>query len=336
MSKRRILITGGAGFIGCHLADQLSQESENELVIIDNFSRGRLDREMNDLRNRSNVQLISADLTDAATYNQLGEGYDEVYHLAAIIGVRNVLQEPDKVLHVNAIATLNLLNWFVRDGGKKLFFSSTSEAYAWTQQFYTLPIPTSEDVPLALTELGNPRITYAGSKIFGELAVTQYCLVHQKPFVIVRYHNVYGPRMGTEHVIPELYWRALNGQNPLDVYSANHSRAFCYVSDAITATIRSMRVRVAENQVFHIGNDREEIQIGDLARRILDRANISVEIQCRAATNDPIIRRCPNISRARALLDYEPRVTLDEGLARTLKWYARELVHDAHSKQLSD
>src|SRR6266498_3880124 len=117
MSKRRILITGGAGFIGCHLADQLSQESENELVIIDNFSRGRLDREMNDLRNRSNVQLISADLTDAATYNQLGEGYDEVYHLAAIIGVRNVLQEPDKVLHVNAIATLNLLNWFVRDGG---------------------------------------------------------------------------------------------------------------------------------------------------------------------------------------------------------------------------
>src|SRR5215468_11178028 len=107
MSKRRILITGGAGFIGYHLANQLSQESENNLVIIDNFSRGRFDQEMNDLKDRPNVRLISGDLTDDATYNQLGDGYDEVYHLAAIIGVRNVLQRPDEVLHVNAIATLN-------------------------------------------------------------------------------------------------------------------------------------------------------------------------------------------------------------------------------------
>jgi UDP-glucose 4-epimerase len=321
LNKRRILITGGCGFVGYHLAVELTCHEENQVVLVDNFVRGKHDNDLRLLLERQNIQLINGDLTNPKVFDQLGTGFDEVYHLAAIIGVRNVLDRPQEVVRINAIATLLLLNWFVNGGGKKILFSSTSEAYAWTQQFYQIPIPTPENVPLSLTDLHNPRSSYAGSKIFGELAVTQYCIIHNKPFVIVRYHNVYGPRMGFEHVIPELYQRALGGQNPLVVYSANHRRAFCYVSDAVTATIQAMRKEVANGKTFNIGNDREEVSIAKLASNLLEIAKIRVDISEQVAENDPIKRRCPDISQARELLGYEPKISLRKGLEMTFKWY---------------
>jgi UDP-glucose 4-epimerase/UDP-glucuronate decarboxylase len=323
INERRILITGGSGFIGYHLAHYLSQQPENKIVLVDNFTRGKLDEELKALVDKSNVSLISADLTDKNVYATLGDNYDDVYHLAAIIGVRNVLDHPLKVLNVNATATLMLLEWFVNGGGKKLLFASTSEVYAWTQRFHTLAIPTPEDVPLSLTELDNPRSTYAGSKIFGELAVTQYCTVHEKPFVIVRFHNVYGPRMGNEHVIPELYYRALNGQNPLVVYSSNHRRAFCYVSDAISAIVMAMHAEAANNRTLNIGNDQQEVEIGELAGMILKEANLSTAISSQVAEFDPIQRRCPDITLAGQLLNYKPQINLDKGLDLTLDWYKK-------------
>ena len=201
-----------------------------------------------------------------------------------------------------------------------MLFSSTSEAYAWTQKFHELPIPTPEDVPLALTEIGNARSSYAGSKIFGELAVTHGCVSAGLPFVNVRYHNVYGPRMGFEHVIPQLFERTLAGENPLVVYSTDHSRAFCYISDAVKATIAAMESEAANGATINIGND-AEVTIGDLAQRILAKVNPGATIEPREAKHDPILRRCPDISRARALLGFEPRVPLDEGLDKTFAWY---------------
>ena len=189
-----------------------------------------------------------------------------------------------------------------------------------------MPVPTPEDVPLSLTDLSNPRSAYAGSKIFGELNVTQYCTAHDKPFVIVRYHNVYGPRMGFEHVIPQLYQRALSGQNPLMVYSADHRRAFCYVSDAVEATVRAMRESAAGGKTLNIGNDEEEVTMADLAGRLLATGGIRAEITAGVALNDPIKRRCPDLRLARRLLAYRPRVGLDEGLERTLSWYRPALT----------
>ncbi|MBV9214352.1 MAG: NAD-dependent epimerase/dehydratase family protein, partial [Actinobacteria bacterium] len=203
---------------------------------------------------------------------------------------------------------------------RKVLFSSTSEAYAWTRHFHELPIPTPEDVPVSLTDLTNPRSSYAGSKVFGELAVIQYCRANEMPYSIVRYHNVYGPRMGTDHVIPELFLRARGGQNPLVVYSPEHIRAFCYVSDAVEATLLAMDSPRGDGETFNVGNDREEIRIEDLARRLLVRAGIDVDIDPRSA-DDPISRRCPDVSKARALLGYEPRVDLERGLELTLAWY---------------
>jgi len=324
MNTRRILITGGAGFIGYHLAAELAKDPVNELVLVDNLSRGKIDDEFERLREHPNVQFINGDLTKPETFEIIGKGFHEVYHLAAIIGVEHVLKRPHEVLRVNAMSTLLLLDWFVKGGGSKILFSSTSEAYAWTQQFYALPIPTAGGVPLAMTELGNARSSYAGSKIFGELAVTQFGVQYQKPFVIVRFHNVYGPRMGNNHVIPQLYDRARRGQNPLVVYSPTHRRAFCYVSDAISAVIACMRDQKADGQTFNIGNNSEEVSIEEVATRILKKSNIQGSLEPKEAANDPIVRRSPDTKKLTALLGHKPLVSLDRGLELTLAWYGRE------------
>jgi nucleoside-diphosphate-sugar epimerase len=322
MSATKILVTGGGGFIGYHLTLRLAARADDEIVLVDNFGRGRMDDAFGALCERPNVRLITGDLREAATRKELGTGYDEVYHLAALLGVANVLQRPVDVLRVNALLTAEILEWFVAGGGAKLLFSSTSEVYAWTQHFHPLPIPTPEDVPLALTDLANPRSTYAGSKLFGELCATQYCSAAGKPFVIVRYHNVYGPRMGYDHVIPQLHERAAGGESPLAVYSADHMRAFCFIDDAVNATILAMRSDSGRNQTFNVGNDSEEVTIAELARRVLVTSNIDATLDPRPAANDPIGRRCPDVSKARRLLGYGPVIGLDEGLRRTIAWYA--------------
>jgi UDP-glucuronate decarboxylase len=321
---RRILVTGGAGFVGFHLAQRLSEE-DAELTIADDFSRGLRDDELIALADKGHVRIETVDLTDARSWGRLGSGYDEVYHLAAMIGVKHVLARPHDVLRVNALSTLHMLDWFVAGGGSKVLFSSTSEVYAWTQQFHELAVPTPEDVPLSLTNVRDSRSSYAGSKIYGELAVNQVCLAHDKSYVVVRYHNVYGPRMGQQHVIPELFERLLAGEDPLVVYSPDHTRAFCYVSDAVEATIAAMRAPRADGQTINVGNDSEEIRIADLASRLIARAGFDVGIEPRKAANDPILRRCPDLSRARALVAYEPKITLEEGLDRTLTWYEPRL-----------
>jgi UDP-glucuronate decarboxylase len=320
-SRRRILVTGGAGFVGFHLATRLSEDESDEITIVDDFSRGRLDPELDGLAAKTNVRVQAADLTNPDSWQALGGGFDEVYHLAALIGVEHVLTRPQEVVRINALATIYLLEWLIRGGGDRLVFTSTSEAYAWTRQFHELPVPTPEDVPLSLTDLADPRSSYAGSKIFGELAVQQYCRMHGLSFAVVRYHNVFGPRMGFEHVIPQLLERALGGENPLGVYSADHTRAFCFVSDGVAATIGAMREPAANQQTINVGNDREEIRIADLAARLLAVAGIEATLVPRTAANDPIERRCPDLRRAGAILGYVPEVTLDEGLARTVAWY---------------
>jgi nucleoside-diphosphate-sugar epimerase len=321
--SRRILITGGAGFIGFHLASKLSSEPSDTVVLLDNYRRGADDEDLRTLAERPNIKLIRGDITESILFDSLSSGFDEVYHMAAVIGVANVLEYPADVIRVNGGGTLRLLDWYVNGGGEKLLLSSTSEVYAWTQNFHPLPIPTPEDVPLSITELDNPRSTYAGTKIFGELAVRNICNAAGKHHVAVRYHNVYGPRMGYNHVMPELYGRVRAGSDPLTVYSSGYSRAFCFVSDAVEATIAAIREPEASGKVLNIGNDREEITMGDLALMVIDIAGDGQTIVHETASNDPVERRCPDITRARGLLGYEPSVPLRTGLELTLKWYEK-------------
>jgi len=325
---KKVLITGGAGFIGSHLARRLCDEGA-ELVLADNFSRGTHDPELAALAERDQVRVVTADLTDPAGFDSLGTGFDEVYHLAAILGVENVLRHPARVLRVNLLSTLNLLDWMTRGGGQKLFFSSTSEVYAWTKQFAEIPVPTPEEVPLSLTDLRNPRATYAGSKITGELAVHHYAEEGGFPYVIVRYHNVYGPRMGMDHVIPQIYDRLRRGERPLAVRSPEHRRAFCYVDDALDLSIAAMRSEACAGVTLNAGNDAEEVSIRELAEKIVAWSGEDVALTGVAAENDPIQRRCPDMSRARELLDYQPRFSLEAGLDRILSWYQTNVTFPA-------
>jgi UDP-glucose 4-epimerase/UDP-glucuronate decarboxylase len=329
--SRRVLVTGGAGFIGSHLVARLAAEPETEVVVGDDFSRGARDRTLLDLEAGGGVRLVDVDVTRPDTLAALGPGpFDEIYHLAAILGVERVLARPLRVLDVNLGGTLALLHWLDGVEHGRLLLASTSEVYAWTRRFHELPVPTPEDVPLAVTDVEDPRASYATSKIAAELAVAQWGRADGRERVTVRYHNVYGPRMGHDHVIPQVYARAAAGQDPLVVYSPRHRRAFCFVDDAVDATLLAMRTDAAGGATINIGNDREEISIEELAVRLLAAAGLPPRaLDGQAAPNDPVDRRCPDVSRARTLLGYEPRVPLEEGLRRTVAWYARELAETA-------
>jgi len=328
---KKVLITGGSGFVGFHLASTLLARGERNITLVDNFSRGRRDAEVEGLLKGGNVRLLELDLADPASYRALGGGYDEVYHLAAVIGVRNVMERPWDVVRVNALATILLLDWFRSGGGAKILFSSTSEAYAWTRLFHEIPVPTPETVPLALTDLRLPRSSYAGSKIFGELAVTHACA--DRPFVIVRYHNVYGPRMGWQHVIPEIIGRLEDGENPLVVFSPGHTRAFCHVDDAVRATIACMETPAADGGTFNVGNDREEISVRELVGAIMQTVGRVVPTIEKDAAHDPVARRCPDLSRLRSVLGYEPVIPLKEGLQKTAAWYVPRVGEFADRKR---
>ena len=211
----------------------LAEEPGVEVVVADDFSRGALDSELEQLAHGGAVELLTVDLARESELDAITGRFDEVYHFAAVLGVKRVLDDPLRVLDVNVVGTLNLLRRLGELEHGRLLLASTSEVYAWTRRFHELPVPTPEDVPLAVTDLDDARSCYAASKILSELAVTQWGKALGRPFTIVRYHNVYGPRMGYDHVIPELYQRAVAGQDPLVVYSPRHRRAFCYVDDAV-------------------------------------------------------------------------------------------------------
>ncbi len=204
--QQRSLITGAAGFIGAALAARLSEDPDHALILVDSIEPGNADDNFLQLVRRPNVEFRRLDLTDAAEVARLPTEVDTVYHLAAVIGVEQVLRAPDRVLEVNAVSTLNIFN-YARTLNKlrRLLFSSTSEVYSGTLRHYGIPLPTPETVSLCVDDVTAPRTSYALSKMYGEAVAFAWRNVHHVPVTVVRYHNVYGPRMGFRHVIPQTF-----------------------------------------------------------------------------------------------------------------------------------
>ncbi len=316
----RILILGGAGFVGFHLARRLAQDPANHITLVDDLSRGRMDAELTALLSRPGVAFVKADLTDPAALSVLPREWDQVYMLAAVVGVRHAMRDPARVIHVNTRATLTVLDWLTPAAGL-LFFASTSEVYAGGVSLGQVPVPTPESVAVSVADVHNPRFAYAGSKILGEAAVIHYARARGIGFVIARLHNVYGPRMGVDHVIPELCLRALDREDPFRVYGPEQRRAFCYIADALEAVTALMATEAAWGSVVNIGNDAEETTIGDLATLVLRVARFEPAIERVPAPPGSVARRCPDLTRLRALTGFVPKVTLDSGLRDTLGWY---------------
>jgi len=321
---KNILITGAAGFIGYHLA-RLLCEMPVRITVIDNLSRGKSDEDFASLINKKNVTYIQADMTDARYLAQLDGHYDEIYHLAAINGTKHFYERPQEVLRVNILSLLFLLEWVDSVNCGKFLFTSSSEAYAGTIRAFpdaekTL-IPTKEEVPLCIDNVFNERYSYGGSKLVGELLTINYMRCKKVPFTIVRYHNVYGPRMGFEHVIPEFSRRIFDKEDPFDVFGGEDTRAFCYITDAVDATTAVMKSEQCDGQVIHIGNSNEEIVIEELARKMINISNLNVPLNIHPTREGSVSRRCPDTSKLSALTGYSPLVSLDEGLHYTMDWY---------------
>jgi nucleoside-diphosphate-sugar epimerase len=324
--SRRTAILGGTGFIGLQLGARLADlaGSGDEIWLVDNFSRGRHDAEVDALLGKhSAVRLHQADLTDRTAFSDVTGVFDHVYLLASVIGVQRVESNPEIVFRTNTSIILNTLEWMAASGSRRLFFSSTSENYAGGYEFDLVPIPTPETVPLVISDISNPRFSYAITKIWGEAASIAYAKRYGFVMVIGRYHNVYGPRMGFDHVVPQLTQRIIEGETPLQVYGAEQSRAFCYVSDGVEATRLLMEAPIDRTTIVHIGNDREEVLMGDVARRLLALAGRENDYAERPAPRGSVPRRSPDLSRLRALTVFEPAVSLDRGLAETYRWYEK-------------
>jgi UDP-glucose 4-epimerase/UDP-glucuronate decarboxylase len=317
------LILGGAGFVGYHLAERLSADGRR-VTLVDDLSRGRLDPELQALCSRPRVALHRDDLTRPGALDGLSREWDQVYMLAAVVGVRNVETDPARVVRVNTLALLNVLDW-LPGRGEVLFFASTSEAYAGGVSAGTIPVPTPEDVPLSVPDIAAPRFAYAASKILGEAAVLHTARARGLRAVIGRFHNVYGPRMGADHVIPELSLRALRREDPFRVYGGEQRRAFCHVGDTVEALMRLTATEAAWGQVVNIGNDAEETRVDDLVRLVLRLARFEPAIDARPAPAGSVARRCPDIGRLRALTGFAPKVALEAGVAETFAWYRQWL-----------
>ncbi len=202
---------------------------------------------------------------------------------------------------------------------KRLVYTSTSEVYAGTLRYFDLPIPTKEDTPLAITDTSENRTSYMLSKIYGEAM----CHHSSLPYTVIRPHNVYGPRMGMSHVIPELLKRALDTEDggSLEVFSVSHMRTFCYVDDAVELLFKIIQNDSWKNVTLNLGSEGPEVSIGELAEIILQTVNKNLTIQSGPVTSGSPSRRAPDMFRALALTGFKAKVGLDDGVAKTFKWY---------------
>lgn len=319
---KRVLLLGGAGFIGYHLGHHLVDQDDCKITIVDNFFRGKRDRELEALLESPRVEAVEADLTDPSAFEQLAGGYDHVYALAAVVGVGYTESMPEEVWRINTAITLNTLEWLRTAKVGRVLFASTSETYAGTVEECGADIPTSEDVPLCITDITQPRFTYAVTKMLGEAGVAHYAEAYDFEQTTVRLHNVYGPRMGFKHVIPQVVERFHGGENPFTVYGYNQTRAFCHIDDAVRGMVKTMEDPDAAIQTYHIGDDRDEITIETLIRYIGDLMDFNGEYERGASHAGSVSRRCPDIGRARKVLSYEPQVQWKEGVRETVEWYA--------------
>jgi UDP-glucose 4-epimerase len=322
----RVLITGGAGFIGAHLARRLAREGV-EVDLVDDFSRAVHDAELTSLGSSGRVRILQRDLRADGALDDLGDSYGQVFHFAAIVGVGRVVRQPLAVLTDSVAMLANVIAAARRQRElERLVFMSTSEVYAGTLEISELPFPTPESAPLAVARLAEPRTAYMLSKIYGE-AMCRYAGV---PFSVLRPHNVYGPRMGLSHVIPELLQRAHDAADgtQLAVASIDHRRTFCYVEDAVELIRRIAWSPAAAGETLNVGVSAPEVSIRDLGGIIVATVGKRLDIVPRPSTPGSPPRRCPDMTRTYGLVGEPARVDLATGIAQTYDWYRRH-VFDA-------
>lgn len=320
MSKK-VLVIGGAGFIGMNIIQELTSRGGYEITIGDNFFRGKMDDSLKSLVDANNIRVVSADFTNRESYQELDKEYDQLYMLASVVGVEYTQKIPNELIRINTALIFNTLEWLKTVKCKKVLFTSTSECYAGTIEAFDYQVPTPEEVPLCIDDITHPRFTYAVTKMLGESGFTQYAKVYGFECTIVRYHNVYGPRMGFKHVIPQVVQRFLKNETPFKVYGFDQTRAFNYISDAVAGTIGAMESADTNGEILHIGDMQSEITIEELIHYIGKLMGFEGEYERQGAHSGSVSRRCPDTSKAQKMIGYSAKVQWEEGVKKTVDWY---------------
>lgn len=316
---RKILITGGAGFIGSALAHRLI--NDNTVVVYDNFSRGK---SAEDLHGRDNYFEVKGDVLVYASLNRflitkVLEGVDTIIHCAAVAGIDTVAKQPTKTMDVILAGTKNLLTLACKLKVKQFINFSTSEVFGASV------FQKTERAETTVGMVGETRWSYAVSKLAAEHLVKAYATEFDLPVTIVRPFNVYGAGQIGEGAIQQFILRAINNEDMKIHGNGVQIRSWCYISDMIDAIELCLEEPEAIGEVFNIGNPRATVTILELAKRIKRLAGSKSEIIHIPKDGVDVELRVPNIEKARKLLGYEPKVDLDEGIKKTIGWYSEKV-----------
>ncbi len=315
-ANRPILVTGGTGFIGSAVVRALVQAGA-KVRVLDNDSRGSK-RRLDDLA--SKIDLVVGDIRELAVVERAAEGVQTVLHLAAVNGTEFFYSKPELVLEVAVKGMMNVLDACLKQGVHELFTASSSEVYQ------TPPtIPTNETAPLCIPDPLNPRYSYAGGKLISELLTVNYGRRSFTRAVIFRPHNVYGPDMGREHVVPQFALRmrelVKRPDDPIKFSiqgTGKETRAFLFIDDFIAGLFKVMEHGHHLN-VYHIGS-MEETSIEDLAHAVARHFGRKISLVPGELAAGSTLRRCPDTRKLQEL-GFKPQVSLEEGLARTIPSY---------------
>ena len=315
----KIVVTGGAGFIGFHLVKKLLEDKNNHVTIVDNFSVGKMDKDLAELcsQNPGTLQTISSDLYLEKLF--WGIQADQVYHMDGAIGTKDLHGDPFKVIELNTIGMLNVL-YCLGMKGAKIVFASTNEVYAGMTSLMPSENNT-EDSPIGFDDLKSERWSYAISKFIGETLISRFSYNKDFRYSIARLSNVYGPRMFNNYAPKSFIERALAHENPMTVINCDDTRPFTYVSDTVDGLILLMNRKMADGETFNIGNP-ISVSVGDLAKTVCEVVGYTPEFKLLPANYGKPELRQANIEKAKTL-GFDPKVSLKEGIIKTVDWYKK-------------
>ncbi|MDP8247625.1 MAG: NAD-dependent epimerase/dehydratase family protein [Candidatus Tritonobacter lacicola] len=312
---KNIIITGGAGFIGSRICERLV--GNNTVTIYDNFKRDAL--RFTALRKNKNLRIIEGDVLDGAKLEDAMCGADIVIHCAAVAGIYSVGVNAGQTIKVNFLGLYNALESAVRKNVKLFMDFSTSEVYG------PFVFRGKESDSTTLGPVGEKRWIYAVSKLAGEHLAHTYSEEHGLGVVTIRPFNIYGPGQVGDGAVKEMVTKALRGA-PITVYNdGTQIRAWCYIDDFIDAVIAALEEKRAVGEVINIGNPREAVTVLQLAEEIRRRTGLQPDILFREHPGPEVQMRIPDIGKAGKLLGFSPRVSLGEGLDRSIAWYNKHL-----------
>ncbi len=314
---KRIVITGGAGFIGSTLAGRLA--SANQIVLFDNLTRNTIQH--TGLQDNPNISLVQGDILDPVAVAKAVEGADVVVHAAAIAGIDTVIKAPVRTMEVNMIGTANVLRAAQLAGVRdRVIEFSTSEVFG------SMAYRVSEESHAVAGSAGEARWVYAVSKLAGEHLAHAYFREHNLPTVTLRPFNIYGPGQTGEGAIQIFIRKALKNE-PINIYGdGTQIRAWCYVDDMVDALMLALERPEAVGESFNVGNARAVTTIFGLAEIVCRVLGSTSEIVFKPPLSADIELRIPETKKAENLLGYKAKVDLEEGIRRTADWYRANVI----------